>query len=89
MARQMMEEIDAVVAAPAVMTGEACYELGLAYASGRSQPIDLVAAHKWFNVAVIHGYREAALRRAELACEMTSDEIAAALREARALITRH
>ncbi|MGL4440091.1 MAG: hypothetical protein ACRCUE_12550 [Bosea sp. (in: a-proteobacteria)] len=89
MARQMMEEIDAVAAAPAVMTGEACYELGLAYASGRSQPIDLVAAHKWFNVAVIHGYREAALRRAELAAEMSADEIAAALREARALITRH
>jgi uncharacterized protein len=89
MARHMMEEIDAVAAAPAVMTGEACYELGLAYASGRSRPIDLVAAHKWFNVAIINGYREAIQRRAELAAEMTSDEIAAALREARALITRH
>jgi TPR repeat protein len=89
MARQMMEQIDAVAAAPAAMTGEACYELGLAYASGRTQPIDLVAAHKWFNVAVMQGYHEAAQRRAELASEMTSDEIAAALREARALITRH
>lgn len=89
MARQMMDEIDAVAAAPAVMTGEACYELGLAYASGRSQPIDLVAAHKWFNVAVMQGYREAATRRAELSGEMSAEEIAKALREARALITRH
>ena len=89
MARQMMDTIDAVAAAPAVMTGEACYELGLAYASGRSQPIDLVAAHKWFNVALMQGYREAAQRRAELSSEMSADEIATALREARALITRH
>jgi hypothetical protein len=37
----------------------------------------------------MQGYREAVQRRAELASEMTSDEIAAALREARALITRH
>lgn len=89
MARQMMDTIDEVAAAPAVMTGEACYELGLSYASGRLQPIDLVAAHKWFNVALIHGYREAALRRAELAAEMSAEEIATALRQARAMITRH
>ena len=89
MARQMMEEIDAVAAAPVVMSGEACYRLGLACASGRTQPVDKVAAHKWFNVALMQGYREAALARAEVADQMTADEIAKALREARALITRH
>jgi TPR repeat protein len=89
MARQMMEEVDAVAAVPAAMSGEACYQLGLACASGRVQPIDRIAAHKWFNVALMQGYREAALARAELAGEMTADEIAKALREARALITRH
>ena len=89
MARQMMEEIDAVAADPVGMSGEAYYELGLAYACGRTQPMDLVSAHKWFNVAMMQGYRPAAERRAELAFEMTADEIAAALRQARAFITRH
>ncbi len=89
MARQMMEEIDQVAATPEVLTGEACYEMGLAFSSGRSQPVDLVAAHKWFNVALMQGYREASARRSEVASEMTTDEIAEALREARALITRH
>ncbi len=89
MARQMMEEMNAVAADPAGMSGDAYYELGLAYACGREQPMDLVAAHKWFNVAVMQGCRRAAERRAELACEMTSEEIAAALREARVFITRH
>lgn len=89
MARQMMDTIDAVSTSAAEMTGEAFYQLGLSYSSGRSHPIDLVAAHKWFNVALMQGYRPAAERRAELAHEMTADEIAAALREARAFITRH
>jgi TPR repeat protein len=65
------------------------FALGLSHATGVGADMDYVAAHKWFNVAVMQGYREAAQRRAELASEMTSDEIAAALREARALITRH
>jgi uncharacterized protein len=89
MARQVMEEIDAVAAVPAGLPGEAYYELGLAYAAGRSQPVDKVAAHKWFNVALMQGYRPAAEARAELAHEMSQDEIVAALREARAFITRH
>lgn len=89
MAHQLVGKIETVAAVPAPMSGEACYEMGLAYASGRSQPIDLVAAHKWFNVAVINGYREAALRRAELASEMSAEDIALALRQARAMITRH
>ncbi|MCX7325192.1 MAG: SEL1-like repeat protein [Hyphomicrobiales bacterium] len=89
MARQMMEEVDAMASPPAGMSGEAYYELGLSYACGRSQPVDLVSAHKWFNVAVMQGYRAAAERRAELAFEMTPDQIATALREARAFVTRH
>jgi hypothetical protein len=49
----------------------------------------LVSAHKWFNVALMQGYRAAAERRAELAFEMTPEQIATALREARAFLTRH
>jgi TPR repeat protein len=69
--------------------GEAFYELGMMYASGRSVPTDLVTAHKWFNIAVARGFRPAAERRSELAQEMSSDEVAAAQREARVWLTRH
>lgn len=89
MARIMMEETDAIAGTPVKMSADGYYELGLSYASGRSVPVDYVTAHKWFNVALMLGYRQAAERRAELAGEMTKDEIAAALREARAFVTRH
>ena len=84
----MMEEIE-MAAAPAAMNGDACYQLALSYASGRSRPVDLVSAHTWFNIAVLHGCRDAVARRAELASEMTPAELTAALKAARALMTRH
>jgi TPR repeat protein len=89
MARLTIDMMDAVAAQVAETPAQAYYEMGLAHACGRSAPLDLIAAHKWFNVAFMKGCAEAAQRRAELASEMTSDEIAAALREARAFITRH
>jgi TPR repeat protein len=68
---------------------EAFFELGMKYAPGRSGPTDLVAVHKWFNVAFARGYRTAASFRRELAREMLAEEIAAAQREARLFLTRH
>lgn len=84
-----LAEVDISIMVPAQANGEAYYELGMMYAAGRSVPTDLVAAHKWFNVAVARGYRPAAERRAELALEMSTNEIAAAQREARLFLTRH
>jgi hypothetical protein len=89
MARLSMDMYDAVAAQAVEMPAEAYYEMGLAHACGRSQPIDLVAAHKWFNVALMKGCKAAAERRAELAGEMSAEEIATALREARAFVTKH
>jgi TPR repeat protein len=89
MARFEMAAADIAAMAPAGATGESYYELGLMYAAGRSVPLDLVAAHKWLNVAVAKGFREAAQRRAELAGEMSAAEIATAQREARLWLTRH
>ena len=89
MARFEMAAADIAAMAPAGATGESYYELGLMYAAGRSVPLDLVAAHKWLNVAVAKGFREAAQRRAELAAEMSAAEIATAQREARLWLTRH
>jgi TPR repeat protein len=59
------------------------FERGLACSTGREGPVDLVEAHKWFNIAAARGDRVAALHREELAGEMTREEIAAALRAAR------
>lgn len=74
---------------PAEASAEAYYELGLMHACGRQVPMDVVAAHKWFNVALARGFKPAAERRAELAGEMSRDEIATALREAREFLVRH
>ena len=89
MARWEMESAEILASVPAEASGEAFYELGLMYASGRSVPVDLVTAHKWFNVAVVRGCRAAVGRRAELSQEMSAQEIAAAQREARLWLTRH
>lgn len=68
---------------------ESFFELGMIYSSGREVVADLVAAHKWFNLAVLSGMREAARYRAEIAREMTSTEIADAQRAAREYLSTH
>jgi uncharacterized protein len=65
------------------------FELGMMHASGRSGPADLVAAHKWFNLAAMQGHAEAARLRHEIAREMSSAEIAAAQRAAREWLRMH
>jgi hypothetical protein len=65
------------------------FELGLACSIGREGRIDLIEAHKWFNIAASRGDRVAAQHREELASEMSREEIAAALRAAREWISRH
>lgn len=65
------------------------FELGLMYATGRDCETDIIAAHKWFNIAAIKGSARAAEMRAELASTMSKIEIAKALREAREWMTMH
>jgi uncharacterized protein len=60
------------------------FDLGMLYAIGREVPQDLVAAHKWFNLAAMRGNLEAKSRRSEVALEMTAAQIADAQRAARA-----
>lgn len=64
-------------------------QLGILYSTGKSVPSDMVSAHKWFNLAGMHGSREAIRLRSEIANEMTAAEIAAAQRAARVWLTRH
>ena len=65
------------------------FELGMMYATGRDCDADVVAAHKWFNIAAIKGSARAAELRAELSATMSKSEIAQALREAREWMTMH
>ncbi|HEX7822965.1 MAG TPA: hypothetical protein VF463_20390 [Sphingobium sp.] len=64
---------------------QACYDLGVAYSCGVSGvDIDLIEAHKWFNLAAVAGSEEGQACRAEISEEMTAREIAEAQRQARA-----
>jgi TPR repeat protein len=64
---------------------EALYELGVAYSTGTSGlEVDLVEAHKWFNLAALNGSERGQSCRAEISEEMTTREIAEAQRQARA-----
>jgi TPR repeat protein len=63
---------------------EALFELGSLYSSGaQGIEIDLIEAHKWFNLAAMSGNREAQICRAEVAGEMNRADIAEAQRQAR------
>jgi TPR repeat protein len=70
-------------------TSEGLFELGLVYATGREVATDLVAAHKYFNLAAIRGNAEAAAYRQEVALEMTQAAIAEAQRAAREWLCTH
>jgi TPR repeat protein len=63
---------------------DALYELGVAYSTGtHGLEVDLIEAHKWFNLAALNGSRRGQESRAEIAEEMTAREIAEAQRQAR------
>ncbi len=68
---------------------ETLFELGLMYATGRNGEVDIIAAHKWLNIAAYRGLEIAKSHREELAAEMTREQIAKAQREARDWITKH
>jgi TPR repeat protein len=68
---------------------EKLFRLGMMYSTGNTVPADMVAAHKWFNIAAARGNREAVRLRREIAEEMSEAEIAAAQRAARVWLTRH
>ncbi len=68
---------------------DALFELGLMYCSGREVDVDLVTAHKWFNLAASRGNAEARRYRLEVASEMTRAEIAEAQKQAREWLAKH
>lgn len=59
------------------------YRVGLMYSEGLDVAVDLIAAHKFFNLAATRGHREAKLCRQEMAEMMSTLEIQKAQRAAR------
>jgi hypothetical protein len=82
-------DLETAIAVEASAIPDVLFERGLYWASGRSGVINLVAAHKWFNLAALKGRRDAIEMRREVAEMMSEREIAAAQREARAWVAEH
>ncbi len=89
MARLETNTFEMAELAAAGNTPDALFELGLMYGAGRDVEIDLVSAHKWFNLAAMRGNDEAKRYRMEIAREMSKAEIADAQRQAREWLSRH
>ena len=67
---------------------EALFELGVTYSTGRGGvDVDLIEAHKWFNLAALSGSTRGQECRADIAMEMSAREIAEAQRQARAWLS--
>ena len=82
-------DLDMAIPVTATAIPDVLFERGLYWASGRSGVVNLIAAHKWFNLAALKGRKEAVEMRREVAEQMTDAEIAAAQREARDWVKTH
>ncbi len=76
--------VESRLAAAARGDDRAYYDLGMVYSTGASGiGVDLIEAHKWFNLAAVAGNIAAQECRAEIAEDMTAREISVAQRAAR------
>jgi uncharacterized protein len=82
-------DLDTATPVQASAIPDVLFERGLYWASGRSGVVNLVAAHKWFNLAAVKGRNDAMQMRREVAELMSEAEIAAAQREARDWMSTH
>ena len=73
-------DFDAATPVEATAIPDVLFERGLYWASGRSGVVNLVAAHKWFNLAALKGRTDAVSLRREVAEMMSDVEIATAQR---------
>jgi len=82
-----MVRIEDLVGSAASGDEVAAFELAMCYASGSGGVgVDLVQAHRWFNVAAAYGYQAALDWRHEIAMEMSAREVVDAQKLARATI---
>jgi TPR repeat protein len=81
-----MADIESI-SEPADASG--CFARGMMHSAGAGVPVDLIEAHKWFNLAAMRGHREAPRLRREVAELMSDSEIGRAQRAARDWFARH
>jgi TPR repeat protein len=60
-----------------VLNADMFFNLGMTYSNGQSVPADLVSAHKWFNLAAMHGHTDAVRLRREIEprCRMSKSPL--------------
>lgn len=83
MGRFELAAIDNATLGEASDSADVFFQLGMMYSTGSSVPTDFVSAHKWFNLAVMRGNKDAIRLRREVAEQMSDAEIASAQRAAR------
>ncbi|MFN3227532.1 MAG: SEL1-like repeat protein [Hyphomicrobiales bacterium] len=86
MARLAVNEFEAGYLGQRADEGDLFFDLGMMYATGRSVAVDLVAAHKWFNLACLRGKQAAKTYREEIAGELSKSQLAQALQSARTFL---
>lgn len=89
-----MARMEATILETSEITGaggmpDALFELGLMHCAGRDGALDLVNAHKWFNLAAMRGNEAAKRYRMEISSEMSRAEVAEAQRLAREWLAQH
>ena len=84
-----MANIEMTTAQAEPTNAEDCFVLGMNYSSGAGVAVDLVQAHKWFNIAAMRGHQDGARLRREIAEQMADAEIGCAQRAARDWLKAH
>lgn len=78
-----MADIEIMADMPEPTCADDFFGLGMSYSSGAGVAVDLVQAHKWFNIAAMRGHPDGARLRKEIAEQMADAEIGCAQRAAR------
>ena len=65
-----MADIDTTESTIEPQDAESCFSLGMIYSSGAGVGVDLIEAHKWFNIAAMQGHSR---RRADAARNRRTD----------------
>lgn len=84
-----MADIEMAAALPEPVEAQDCFGLGMNYSSGAGVAVDLVQAHKWFNIAAMRGHVDGSRLRREIAEQMSDAEIGCAQRAARNWLKSH
>jgi hypothetical protein len=86
---EMADIAIAASCAAAPVDADQCFALGMNYSAGAGVAVDLIEAHKWFNIAASRGHTDATRLRREIAEQMADAEIGCAQRAARAWLKEH